>query len=90
MSDGHTSLIPDLSASKAGQSRRKIFESGLFFGLGIFAWFVGLALVLVVLRHAGHQITWALQFTNPYFVLGMSAVVLIFALIQQGARRCRR
>jgi thiol:disulfide interchange protein DsbD len=64
----------------AGQSRRKIFESGLFFALGIFAWFVGLALVLVALRHAGHQITWALQFTNPYFVLGMSAVVLIFAL----------
>ena len=24
--------------------------------------------------------TWAFQFTNPYFVLGMSAVVLVFAL----------
>ncbi len=64
----------------AGQSRRRIFQSGLFFAAGIFAWFVGLALVLIFLRHAGHQITWALQFTNPYFVLGMSGVVLVFAL----------
>jgi thiol:disulfide interchange protein/DsbC/DsbD-like thiol-disulfide interchange protein len=64
----------------AGQSRKRIFQSGLFFAAGIFAWFVGLALVLIALRHAGHQITWALQFTNPYFVLGMSCVVLVFAL----------
>lgn len=64
----------------AGQSRKRIFHSGLFFVAGIFAWFVGLAVVLIVLRHAGHQITWALQFTNPYFVLGMSCVVLVFAL----------
>lgn len=64
----------------AGQSRKRIFQSGLFFAAGIFAWFVGLAVVLILLRHAGHQITWALQFTNPYFVLGMSCVVLVFAL----------
>ena len=64
----------------AGQSRRRILQSGLFFAAGIFAWFLGLALVLIVLRHAGHQITWALQFTNPYFVLGMSCLVLVFAL----------
>jgi thiol:disulfide interchange protein/DsbC/DsbD-like thiol-disulfide interchange protein len=64
----------------AGQSRQKILQSGLLFAAGIFAWFLGLALVLVGLRHAGHQITWALQFTNPYFVLAMSAVVLVFAL----------
>ena len=41
---------------------------------------LGLALVLVALKSAGHELTWALQFTNPYFVLVMSAVVLVFAL----------
>ena len=64
----------------AGQSREKILRSGLAFAAGIFAWFIGLALLLIVLKGAGHQITWAFQFTNPYFVLFMSVVVLVFAL----------
>ncbi len=64
----------------AGQSRGKILRSGLWFTAGIFAWFVGLGIVLILLRRAGHQITWALQFTNPNFVLVMSVVVLVFAL----------
>lgn len=64
----------------AGQSRRRIFRSGLAFVAGIFVWFVGLALLLMALKSAGHAITWAFQFTNAYFVLGMSVVVLVFAL----------
>ena len=64
----------------AGDSRARIFRSGLAFVAGIFVWFVGLALVLIGLKMAGHELTWAVQFTNPYFVLGMSAVVLVFAL----------
>ena len=65
---------------QAGQSREKILRSGLAFTAGIFAWFVGLALLLIALKAAGHQITWAFQFTNPYFVLSMSVLVLVFAL----------
>jgi thiol:disulfide interchange protein DsbD len=64
----------------AGQSRRRIFRSGLAFVAGIFAWFIGLALLLIALKSAGREITWAFQFTNPWFVLAMSAVVLVFAL----------
>ena len=64
----------------AGQSRRKILRSGLAFSAGIFAWFIGLALLLIVLRSAGHQIAWASLFTSPYFVLFMSVVVFVFAL----------
>jgi thiol:disulfide interchange protein DsbD len=64
----------------AGQDRRRILRSGLSFIAGIFAWFIGLALLLIILKSAGREITWAFQFTNPYFVLFMSAVVLIFAL----------
>src|SRR5215471_746273 len=65
---------------QAGQSRARIFRSGLAFVAGIFAWFLGLALVLVLIKSAGSQPVWAAQFTNPYFVLAMSAVVLVFAL----------
>jgi thiol:disulfide interchange protein DsbD len=64
----------------AGQDRRAILRSGLAFVAGIFAWFVGLALLLIGLKSAGREITWAFQFTNPYFVVAMSAVVLVFAL----------
>jgi thiol:disulfide interchange protein/DsbC/DsbD-like thiol-disulfide interchange protein len=65
---------------QAGQSRARIFRSGLAFIAGIFVWFLGLALVLVMIKSAGGQPVWAAQFTNPYFVLAMSAVVLVFAL----------
>jgi len=64
----------------AGDSRGRIFGNGLAFTAGIFAWFIGLALLMVGLKSAGHEITWAFQFTNPYFVVAMSAVVLVFAL----------
>src|SRR5215469_841265 len=65
----------------AGQRRRKILRSGIAFAGGIFTWFIGLALLLIALRSAGHQITWGgFQFTNPYFVLVLSVIVLVFAL----------
>ncbi|MDQ6860682.1 MAG: thioredoxin family protein [Verrucomicrobiota bacterium] len=65
---------------QAGKSRAKIFRSGVAFCAGIFTWFIGLAVVIIALKSAGHEVAWALQFTNPYFVLGMSALVLVFAL----------
>jgi thiol:disulfide interchange protein len=66
---------------QAGQSRRKILRSGLAFTFGIFAWFIALALLLIVLKGAGREVTWGgFQFTNAYFVLGLSVIVLVFAL----------
>jgi thiol:disulfide interchange protein/DsbC/DsbD-like thiol-disulfide interchange protein len=65
---------------QAGQSRQKVLRSGLAFVAGIFVWFIGLALLLIALKAAGREITWAFQFTNAYFVLFMSVVVLVFAL----------
>src|SRR5438046_294056 len=65
----------------AGQSRQKILRSGIAFAAGIFAWFIGLALLLIALKAAGREITWGgFQFTNPYFVLSLSVIVLFFAL----------
>src|SRR2546427_13230520 len=56
----------------AGRSRQKIFRSGIAFAAGIFAWFVTLALLLLALKAAGHQITCGgFQFTNSYFVLAL-------------------
>ncbi len=66
---------------QAGQSRRKVLRSGIAFTVGIFAWFVGLALLLIVLKGAGRDVTWGgFQFTNAYFVFALSVIVLVFAL----------
>jgi len=66
---------------QAGQSRQRIFRSGIAFTLGIFAWFMALAVLLIALKGAGRDVTWGgFQFTNPYFVLVLSVIVLVFAL----------
>jgi len=66
---------------QAGQSRQKIFRSGIAFTVGIFAWFIALAILLIALKGAGRDVTWGgFQFTNPYFVLALSVIVLVFAL----------
>ena len=66
---------------QAGQSRQKILRSGVAFTLGIFAWFIVLALLLIALKAAGRDVTWGgFQFTNAYFVLALSVIVLVFAL----------
>ena len=51
---------------QAGQSRQKIFRSGIAFTIGIFAWFIALAVLLIALKGAGRDVTWGgFQFTNP-------------------------
>ena len=66
---------------QAGQSRQKILRSGIAFTIGIFAWFLALALLLIALKGAGRDVTWGgFQFTNAYFVLALSVIVLVFAL----------
>src|SRR2546421_5654005 len=66
---------------QSGESRAKIFHSGLAFTAGIFVWFITLALLLIALKSTGRDVTWGgFQFTNAYFVLALSIVVLVFAL----------
>jgi thiol:disulfide interchange protein len=64
----------------AGQDRRQILASGAAFVAGIFVWFIALAVLLIVIKNAGGEIGWAVQFTNPYFVLAMCVIVAVFAL----------
>ncbi|MEO6848118.1 MAG: thioredoxin family protein, partial [Chthoniobacterales bacterium] len=65
---------------QAGDDPKKILKHGLAFVAGIYLWFLGLGVVVCLLRSGGQQVTWAFQFQNPYFNLIISAVVFIFAL----------
>src|SRR5437588_10165865 len=42
---------------QSGQSRQKILRSGIAFTIGIFAWFLALALLLIGLKGAGRDVT---------------------------------
>jgi thiol:disulfide interchange protein len=65
---------------QAGDSRAEILKHGLAFAAGIFVWFLGLAAVIIALKSAGSEVTWAFQFQNPWFNYAIGAVVLVFAL----------
>ena len=65
---------------QAGDSRAHILQHGLAFTAGIFVWFLGLAAVIVALKSAGHEVTWAFQFQNPWFNFVIGAVIFVFAL----------
>jgi len=65
---------------QAGESPRKVFAHGLAFVSGIFAWFLGLGLLIVALKSGGTEVTWAFQFQNPWFNVAIGSVVFVFAL----------
>lgn len=65
---------------QAGDSRARIFKHGLAFTVGIFVWFLGLAAVIIALKAAGSEVTWAFQFQNPWFNFVIGAIVFVFAL----------
>lgn len=65
---------------QAGSDPKKILAHGFAFSAGIFAWFLGLGLLIVALKSAGSQVTWAFQFQNPWFNLVIGCIVFVFAL----------
>lgn len=65
---------------QAGESPWRIFAHGLAFLAGIFAWFLGLGLLVVLLKNSGAQVTWAFQFQNPWFIAFIAVLVFVFAL----------
>lgn len=65
---------------QAGESPQKIFAHGLAFVAGIFAWFLGLGLLVAILKSGGSEVTWAFQFQNPWFNVVIGSVVFVFAL----------
>ncbi len=65
---------------QVGQAPERVFRLGLAFVAGIFAWFLGMAALVVGARMAGADLNWAFQFQNPIFVLVMTVIVFVFAL----------
>ncbi|MFQ3577939.1 MAG: thioredoxin family protein [Verrucomicrobiia bacterium] len=65
---------------QAGESRQRVLQHGLAFCAGIFVWFLGLAGLVIALRLVGQELQWAFQFSEPWAVFAMGAVLVAFAL----------
>jgi thiol:disulfide interchange protein len=65
---------------QAGDDPKRVFRLGMTFTAGIVSSFLALAGAVVAVQAAGAKVGWGFQFQFPVFLLGMSAVVLMFAL----------
>ncbi len=64
----------------AGDHPRQVKRLGWFFSLGILATFLVMALFIIILQTAGHQVGWGFQFQEPMFVIAMCVIVFGFGL----------
>lgn len=67
-------------AEVAHKGRRETFLHGVAYTAGILATMGALALVVVGLKLTGNQAGWGFQFQSPYFLAGLSAVLVVFSL----------
>jgi thiol:disulfide interchange protein len=65
---------------QAGEEPRRVFRLGLAFVGGVFAFFLGLAALIVGLKAAGINLTWGFQFQNVGILVGLIALVFLFGL----------
>ncbi|HEY2368406.1 MAG TPA: thioredoxin family protein [Polyangiaceae bacterium] len=53
---------------------------GFAYTVGTVSLFVGLAVIVVVIKSAGTHLQWGMQFQHPTFIAAMTAIVFAFAL----------
>lgn len=65
---------------QAGEEPRRVFRLGLAFVGGVFAFFLGLATLITVLRANGIGLNWGFQFQNATILATLIALVFVFGL----------
>lgn len=65
---------------QAGEHPRRVFHLGLAFVAGVFAFFLGLATLVAVLRAYGIGLNWGFQFQHPAIFIGLIVLVFLFGL----------
>jgi thiol:disulfide interchange protein DsbD len=72
-------------AEIAARSRREQIQHAAAYAAGITASMLALAICVVVLRNAGSSVGWGFQLQEPAFLVGISALLVAFALNLFGA-----
>ncbi|MEI9893506.1 MAG: thioredoxin family protein [Chthoniobacter sp.] len=65
---------------QAGEHPRRVFHLGLAFVAGVFAFFLGLATLIAVLRANGIGLNWGFQFQHVGILVTLIALVFVFGL----------
>ena len=65
---------------QANEEPARVFRLGLAYTAGVFAWFLGFAAVVVLLKTAGREVGYAFHLQNPWFIVGLCAAVFVFSL----------
>ena len=66
-------------AAQGGQPRARIRASFVMSAAGVIASFLAIAGALALLKLAGAEIGWGIQFQNPWFVATLAGITLLFA-----------
>ncbi|NQV54834.1 MAG: thioredoxin family protein [Rhodospirillales bacterium] len=65
--------------SHGGAEKRTVRRSFVASSLGIFISFLVIASALVGLKQAGAAVGWGIQFQHPWFIVGLTIIVTLFA-----------
>ncbi len=66
--------------SQAGQTQTEARRSASFFGLGVIASFLVLAVTIIALQKSGEAIGWGFQFQEPVFVFVLLVITFVLSL----------
>ena len=66
--------------NQAKESPARVRQLGLVYGAGVLVSFLVLAAFVIGLKAAGHKAGWGIQFSNPLFIVGLTALVTLVAL----------
>ena len=65
---------------QSGQEHKVILKHSLTYAAGIILSFIALATVVIIMKTTGESVGWGFQFQNPYFVIILLSMMLVFAL----------
>jgi thiol:disulfide interchange protein DsbD len=65
---------------QAKESPARVRALGLVYAAGVLVSFLILASVIIAIKAAGHKAGWGMQFSNPQFIVGMTALITLVAL----------
>jgi len=66
--------------NQAKDSPGAVRRLGMIYTAGVLVSFLVLALVIVGLKALGNKVAWGFQFSNPFFVIAMTTLVVLIAL----------
>lgn len=67
-------------ATLAHENRKQVVSHGLAYTLGIVGSMLLLAAVVIGLRFTGTQVGWGFQFQQPYFLVALVVILVLFSL----------